>query len=374
MARMDPRGGASTAGPDDAAPTAVAGRARSIGRRLLDWPYTFAVALALSVGVLTMVVAHNLDLTLRDPDGFLGPSYIRLPALGLLFVAGGITIVAIIRSRSLRIGGQVKKIIREEWTWNRLFHVALGLITFYICYISYRNLKGYLPLVREGVEYDTELTNLDRLLFFGNYPSLVLQDALGTSVAAQVLSTFYISYLVLVPISLAALLVWSRDISLGAWYATALSLNWVLGVASYYALPTVGPAFINNALFFELPLNTGVAELQRQLFRGRVGFLQNPFEGGINGIAGFASLHVSVVVTACLFLQRTAAHRVVRVIAWAFLPITVLATIYFGWHYIADDVAGVAIGWVAVVIGAKVTGNTKKQRHPSEADGIPTAV
>jgi len=321
-----------------------------------------------------MVVAHNLDLTLRDPDGFLGPSYIRLPALGLLFVAGGITVVAIIRSRSLRIGGQVKKIIREEWTWNRLFHVALGLITFYICYVSYRNLKGYLPLVREGVEYDTELTSLDRLLFFGNYPSLVLQDALGTSVAAQVLSTFYISYLVLVPISLAALLVWSRDISLGAWYATALSLNWVLGVASYYALPTVGPAFINNALFFELPLNTGVAELQRQLFRGRVGFLQNPFEGGINGIAGFASLHVSVVVTACLFLQRTAAHRVVRVIAWAFLPITLLATIYFGWHYIADDVAGVAIGWVAVVIGAKVTGNTKKQRHPSEADGIPTAV
>jgi membrane-associated phospholipid phosphatase len=34
-----------------------------------------------------------------------------------------------------------------------------------------------------------------------------------------------------------------------------------------------------------------------------------------------------------------------------------VATIYFGWHYVVDDVAGVAIGAVAVWGGALATGH-----------------
>ena len=337
-------------------------------RSLRTWPYTFVVLLSLFVGMLAVAVSGQLGIPVRDPEGFLGPSYVRLPALGILFVAGGISIQSIAQARSLRVWGEAKRIVSEEWTWARFAHVGLGLIAFYVCYVSYRNLKGYLPIVLDGVQYDAALTNLDRLLFFGNYPALVLHEWLGTGITAQVLSTFYISYLILVPISLAALLVWNRDISLGAWYATALSLNWVLGVASYYALPTVGPAFENNALTFNLPTDTGVAALQQSLAQTRYKFLSDPFAGGINGIAGFASLHVSVVVTACVFLHRTHAHRAIRAVTWAFLVLTVTATLYFGWHYIIDDVAGAFIGWAAVAIGAWATGNSKKQQARKLAD------
>ena len=44
-----------------------------------------------------------------------------------------------------------------------------------------------------------------------------------------------------------------------------------------------------------------------------------------------------------------------------------LATVYFGWHYLADDIAGAFIGWAAVVIGAWATGNTKRQRRKEHA-------
>src|SRR5680860_1463092 len=86
-------------------------------------------------------------------------------------------------------------------------------------------------------------------MMFGNYPADLLHNVLGTGIAAHVLSTFYISYLMLIPVTLGALLVWGKDLSLGAWYATSLSLNWVLGVVSYYALPTLGPAFAQPQSF-----------------------------------------------------------------------------------------------------------------------------
>jgi membrane-associated phospholipid phosphatase len=47
---------------------------------------------------------------------------------------------------------------------------------------------------------------------------------------------------------------------------------------------------------------------------------------------------------------------------WVFFWLTVLSTLYFGWHYIADDVAGAAIAIVSVWLGGKATGQ-KFERH-----------
>ncbi|MET0449031.1 MAG: phosphatase PAP2 family protein, partial [Aeromicrobium sp.] len=60
--------------------------------------------------------------------------------------------------------------------------------------------------------------------------------------------------------------------------------------------------------------------------------------------------------------------RVIRYTAWVYLGFTILATLYLGWHYIADDIGGLLIGWLAVSIGAFVTGNTRRQRRRRLAD------
>ena len=36
---------------------------------------------------------------------------------------------------------------------------------------------------------------------------------------------------------------------------------------------------------------------------------------------------------------------------WVYFVLTVFSTLYFGWHYIADDVAGATIAVVSVWLG-----------------------
>jgi membrane-associated phospholipid phosphatase len=49
--------------------------------------------------------------------------------------------------------------------------------------------------------------------------------------------------------------------------------------------------------------------------------------------------------------------------------LTLLATVYFGWHYVLDDIAGIAIGAFAVLVSALLTGNRAalRRRRPAVA-------
>ena len=67
------------------------------------------------------------------------------------------------------------------------------------------------------------------------------------------LSSVYLWFLPLVPLALAAWLVWSRNITFGYWFATSQCLAWALGTASYFALPTLGPGFQYSHLYGDLP-------------------------------------------------------------------------------------------------------------------------
>jgi membrane-associated phospholipid phosphatase len=61
------------------------------------------------------------------------------------------------------------------------------------------------------------------------------------------------------------------------------------------------------------------------------------------------------------------APRPLRIGMWIFLLLTVLATIYFGWHYVVDDIAGFAIGAIAVWVSARLTGWRIELRLPARA-------
>jgi hypothetical protein len=333
------------------------------------WPYTFLVTLSAFIGIIAVVLSQRLGVPLRDPEGFLGPAYVRLPVLAFLFFALGIVPQGIRRNGFRNTVASIKTILREEWNGVRVLNIMTGLVGFYICYVSYRNIKSYLPLIREDVLFDHDMLQLDHFLMFGHNPGPILHQLLGTGITAEILATSYVSYLPLIPITLGLVLTWSRNGSLGAWYATALSLNWVLGAASYYVLPTLGPAFFQPSMFAQLP-DSSVSQLQRALFRGGVTFKEDPTGSSIYGIAGFASLHVSVVVTAVIFFARTGQRLAIRIAGYVFLLTTISATIYFGWHYIADDFAGAFIGWLSVSLGAWATGNRGRRRRRIEESTI----
>ncbi len=321
-------------------------------------PYLFAVAVAAVTGGAAVVVAVIMGLPVRDPDGMAGPSYVRLPLiLGLFFLAD---VLPRTLRRARTVGGVLsafREVVRDRWPWQRTRLALVGLVSFYVTYVAYRNLKSYLPFAREDL-IDDWLGIADSILFLGADPAVVLHTVLGTGAAAYVLSFVYISYLVVVPISLAAALVWTKDLSRGFWYVTALNLNWALGVVSYYLAPAVGPVYIESENYADLP-ETGVSLLQDSLWNSRLTVLFDPWTtSSVHGVAAFGSLHVSVVFTAAYFAHRAGLHRVLRSTLWVYLGLTILATVYFGWHYVVDDIAGIGIGWIAVTLGAIATGNS----------------
>ena len=70
-----------------------------------------------------------------------------------------------------------------------------------------------------------------------------------------------------------------------------------------------------------------------------------------------------------LMVQYTLRNRILHIVFWSNFAITVVATLYFGWHYIADDLAGVVIALFSFWLGGLASGQKFDRRglssHPT---------
>jgi hypothetical protein len=255
---------------------------------------------------------------------------------------------------------------RTRWTRERTRLVAVGMLLFYLTYVCYRNLKSDLPFVRpdpnrppgdvKALSYDRELHVMDRVLFFGSDPSDVLHAVFGTTITAHILSQVYLTYLPLVILLVVVWLVWSRNVSFGYWFVTSQVVAWTLGTLSYYLLPTLGPG-IEYGAEYEGLTHTPTTDLMASITDGRTGVLYDTtVEGALNSVAGFASLHVTITVLWALMVQYTVRSKTLKWVFWVNAGLTVIATLYFGWHYVADDIAGIAIAIFAFYVGGIASG------------------
>ena len=281
---------------------------------------TLMVVVAVGMSVLAVACSLWVGIPLRDPDGFLGPAYLRLPLLCAAAFLVDVIPRTLWRSRGApaRFKSEALILVREHWTRARIVLVLVGLLSFYLTYVSYRNLKNFLPFVRttdggrHPLTYDSQLHSLDHWLLFGHDPAIVLHHVLGTGIAAQVLAADYLLFLPLVPLTVTAWLVWSPRVSYGYWYVASDCLCWALGTASYYVVPSLGPAFAFPWLYTTVPA-TGVTSLQNALIDGRSTLHFDPNLNGVQSVAAFASLHVAVSLMMALVGQYTIPARWMRV-------------------------------------------------------------
>ena len=75
----------------------------------------------------------------------------------------------------------------------------------------------------------------------------------------------------------------------------------------------------------------------------RVEFLVHPTTATPQSIAAFASLHISMSLTAALAAHLLGLGRRLKIGLWIWLALTTLATVYLGWHYFLDDLGGIVI-------------------------------
>jgi hypothetical protein len=329
------------------------------------------------MGVVAVVASISVGQGLRDPDGSLGPGWLRMP----LLLVGAFVLDVVPRGlwragrRPSTFWSHARRLIHEHWTRDRVALVAIGIVSFYVTYVSYRNLKNFLPRVN-GQLHDPLLHSIDKALMFGHEPAILLHQVLGENIAAQILAAVYLLFLPVSPFSLVVYLVWSRNISYGYWYATAQCLAWALGTVTYYVLPTVGPAFWYVWLYSDLA-HTSVGDMQKSLAASRAEVIYGPLNtDAIQSVAGFASLHVGIILTLALVTHYTVRHAWIRTAMWVYFGLTVVSTLYFGWHYIADDVAGACIAFVSVWLGGLATGQRFERQgrssHPTTSSaGVP---
>lgn len=322
------------------------------------------VVLAVVVTVftaLTVARSQALGIPLRDPGG---EFVVHRVAITL-----AVALVLVVLDAVRRVGrrdlswSRVRVALREKWTPRRTGLAAGALAAYHLTYFDYHNLKSWNAL--RGLK-DAELTRWDEWLFGGNSPAVLLHDLLGTDAAAAFLIFVYESFPTLVAFSFVAAVVLPREIRDGLVFLSSLVWVWILGTVCYYVLPTLGPWDFSPEDFASLP-RTVVTDTQAKYLAQRVSFLADPqAPGSFAQIGAFASLHVGVssVIWLMLIVLRQ------RLLGWlmgVFVAITMVATIYVGWHYVLDDVAGLAIAAISVGLGvAMFRGPRTQSGHRQE--------
>ena len=319
--------------------------------------------------LLALIATDAAGVPLRDPDHVAGR---RL--LGVLwFVLGLVALDVVVRAVRLSPGrwptrAALLTVRRDRWTLGRAVAVASSLLAFYGTYLAYRNLKSVVPLLRPHVNFDRALAELDRDLFGGRDPAELLHTLLGTGVTTHVLSAAYVAFIVFLPLTIGVALVFSTRLQPALFYVTAQSINWCLGIVSYFLLPSLGPIYFEPATFAQLPASE-VTHLQAVLLDQRVDFLRDPASATPQSIAAFASLHVSMSFTAAAAAQLLGLGRRLKIALWTWLAVTLVGTVYLGWHYVLDDIAGLAMGAMALAlarVGVPIQLRMSRRRRAGE--------
>ncbi len=205
--------------------------------------YGLLVGVALVMGLLAVTASLQLGEPLRDPDGFLGPSWLRLP----LMVAGAFVIDVVPRSLwRARPGlalaaGHALTIVRRALD-PRAGDPGGDRADQLLRHLRQLPQPEELPAAARPARPRTRCcTGSTRCSRSATSRRCSCTALLGEGVAAHVLAFVYLFFLPLSPASLVVWLVWSRNISYGYWYATAHCLTWALGTASYYLVPSLGP-------------------------------------------------------------------------------------------------------------------------------------
>src|SRR5689334_12620161 len=99
--------------------------------------------------ILALIGTHAAGVRFRDPDN-VAAKYVVIMFVAVLALVGlDVAIRAGRRHRTWRPSrAAMAEIRRKRWTPSRLIAAGGGLLSFYLAYLGFRNLKGALPFLR----------------------------------------------------------------------------------------------------------------------------------------------------------------------------------------------------------------------------------
>ena len=226
-----------------------------------------------------------------------------------------------------------------------LRHINALLLTL----LGYQELKNLTPLISPTL-FDGVFIRWERLIFSGRLFAQVLwepfYDVLGRY-AAPFMSFCYTDFIPYIFL-LCAVMILQRDKQLRTNFCLAFALMWLIGIMVTYGFPTLGPCFVEPRLFDRLP-RTDVNYLKEFLAYGMLLQKKNPLDANAYFlIAGLPSLHLAATILGSIFLFRVNIY--LGIISWLVCLGTAVSTLYFGWHYVIDNLAAILVAAFAMQI------------------------
>lgn len=294
---------------------------------------------------VTVARSIQVGIPLRDPRHSILVS--RLGISAALYVVLSLLDAA---WRTPRPGWSISKmvvVLRTRWSRRRLALALSALLAYHFVYFFYHNLKSFNSF---NQPQDAMLLSWDRWLFFGHSPGVLLHQLLGVHVAAYVLMVIYESFSALLGLGVVGSLVFVERIRSGYVFIASGICIWILGVGSYYLIPSLGPFQSAPQQFAVLP-HTMVQDTQAHYMAERTSLLAHPqANDAFAQVAAFASLHVALTTLLLLMAHYYGLRRTTWFLAF-WLVATMIATVYLGWHFAVDDLAGVLIAVLGVALG-----------------------
>jgi len=278
----------------------------------------------------------------------------RIGGNSLLYISALFICLLLIRLKDIRFALKTatKRSLRDTFAVFRQRYLKFGdLLTDFrylnlvsVLFVVFINLKHLLPFLARSNEsgmrsFDSLFVNLESRIFGERLLTGHLQDFFAPS-AAEILSTSYTLFYGYVAILVFSMLL-LRNRSLRDEFFTAFVLVWLLGLVVVFLIPTWGPCFYLPEIIKKLPY-TSVVEMQQRLWLMKLELDIDPqSKVATYFISGFPSLHFAVVLLGTFYLRRI--HILLSICSLVFLLATFLSTIYFGWHYLLDDVAALPL-------------------------------
>jgi hypothetical protein len=225
--------------------------------------------------------------------------------------------------------------------------LAIDLSLYCVMWYAYETTRGAADGKIFGIKFPLQVQsvrNIDRFLFFGHDPNVVLQDHFWKASVHwydKVASLTYFTHFIFVPIVMGAL--WATTHR--QWARFMKRFATVLGVACvmFIVLPTAPPWMAANNYHLTPPLSrsAGRGFTAMGLHAAAVSW-KNALDWG-NAVAAMPSLHASFALIVPAFFLPWIKPRWLKVVVLLFPVIMLTSLVYLAEHWVIDGLVGWAI-------------------------------
>ena len=303
------------------------------------WPEE-RIALAFFGGVAALFIVRHYPFTV----GPLVASYLQFLLAISVFVLPPWLVVSLVR----RLRGKLPPdtFVRDLGIYLR------SLAALLVALVAYTNLKCRLLLLHPQL-FDRIFWQLDDTLHMGGGDFVAWVTSLHSPARTGLMHNVYFYAWAALALPLAVAMARSGA-GLVRRTLAALALCYIIGVFTYLALPSLGPALVERGRYAALA-GSHIFALQQSMLEALRYTVQNPQAPAAPffGLAAFPSLHLATSALGLFVAWKSWRPLLLLLVPWN-LAIAASA-VYFGWHYVVDFYPALLLAWGGWWVAGRLT-------------------